>query len=518
MMTSLYSGPIVIRDSRIKDTGYTPVLGRGYSLGTNTFQSTCLEDVIVTEPSYDLFYTFNSLEETSSTTSSKQTTTSQSSSTAATRSGSYSKKKRGGFFGSSRPGFRSKFKNSINRMYSRVGQTQTTENGNRTSHVIEVNVDLTTYYASVDEVKSKLGASAAVLLTSKDIPGFFSSCGPYYVRSIGRKAILLSFFEYTTETTERDLEFEMNIESQIKGFRSSSRSSDSNRVWSSSKTSRQNQSRNDFASNNSQKKAEQFNSKAEERNLSITTYAFGLGKRKDAEIISYDITSFKSAIKEAFISMQNARTGKVVSMEVVPWVENIQFQQLIELDKSAQEFETVLDASGNPELDSEGKEVQRLRPQMLMYEKKMLLSENAEFIIEIDRTDRNIMNMFYKAKLCRRDIDMNWKSGNNIREEYVGALLQNNRYLDKTLPLTELDQMVSKDRINELYSLHKTFMYGKSKDKKGGASSCISNILRAGIFKVSYRETESCQSVIQNMGEIQNEIIDNYCMPELADN
>ena len=50
-----------------------------------------------------------------------------------------------------------------------------------------------------------------------------------------------------------------------------------------------------------------------------------------------------------------------------------------------------------------------------------------QFIIEIDRVDRNLMNMYYKARLCRRNIDMNWKRGNQIKEEYEGALIQNKR-------------------------------------------------------------------------------------------
>jgi hypothetical protein len=511
---TLLGGPTIIRDSRITDTGYTPVLGRGYSIGTNTFQSTCLEEVVMTDPSYDLLYTFESLEKASETTSTKSSTTSQSSSTTQSRDRSWSKSS-SGFLGSSRSKSSTRIRNSLTNMYSKVGRTRTTDKGTETSHVIQVNVNLITYYASVDESQSKLGSSAASLLVNRDIPGFFSSCGPYYVRSIGREATLMSFFEYTTTTNERDTEFEMNIESQIKGFRSVTKTKSSS-GWFSANRNSSDTSRNDFASANAQKNAEQFNSKAEEKNLTITTYAFGLGKRRDAEIISYDIESFKSSIKEAFISMQNARTGKVVSMEVVPWVENVQFQQLIELDKSEPEYEDVLDDAGQPALDAEGNQMKRLKPPMMMYEKKMLLNENAEFIIEIDRVDRNIMNMFYKAKLCRRNIDVNWKNKGEFREEYEGALIQNKRYMDKTISIDILDEAVSKDNVDAIYQTHKTFMYGSGKNKDGGASVCISSVLRQGIFKVGYREIEACQPVIENMGEIQDDVIENYCMPELA--
>ncbi len=127
------------------------------------------------------------------------------------------------------------------------------------------------------------------------------------------------------------------------------------------------------------------------------------------------------------------------------------------------------------------------------------------------------MNMFYKAKLCRRNIDVNWKSGKDLKEEFVGALLQNKRYMDKTIPIETLDAAVSTESVNAIYETHKTFMYGTEENKKGGASSCMQEILKKGVFKVSYRGIDACQPIIENMGEIQDQIIENYCMPELAD-
>src|SRR5262245_50079240 len=61
-----HAGPVLIRDSRVQDLSTTPVLGRGYSLSTNTFQSACLKDVVVTEPTYDFQYEFREID-TSST-------------------------------------------------------------------------------------------------------------------------------------------------------------------------------------------------------------------------------------------------------------------------------------------------------------------------------------------------------------------------------------------------------------------------------------------------------------------
>ncbi|MBU3916185.1 hypothetical protein KKA14_11685, partial [bacterium] len=328
-----------------------------------------------------------------------------------------------------------------------------------------------------------------------------------------REATLMSFFEYSTMTSERDVAFESSIENQIKGFRSNA--NQNSYSTSGYDTKNESTTQTDFNDQYKAQSSNEFNQKAEEKSLTITTFAFGIGKRKDAKIISYDIDTYKKAIQEAFISMQNTQTGKVVSMEVVPWVENTQFQNLIKLEQEEDKYEPVLNAAGEPVLDADGNPTKKLSPTLMLYEKKMLLNENAEFIIEIDRVDRNIMNMYYKARLCKKNIDVNWKSGQNIREEYANARVQNKRFLDRTIPLTELVDAVKQDRVEEIYTTHKTFMYGV--EGKTGASVCMKKVMEKGIFKVSYRDITECQPIIQNMGEIQDEMIEYYCMPELAE-
>src|SRR4029079_4449549 len=68
-----HAGPTVLRDDQLRDLAVTPVLGRGYSLATNTFQSTCLQDIVKTKPSYDFHYKFEQLEEDGSKKSDTKT-------------------------------------------------------------------------------------------------------------------------------------------------------------------------------------------------------------------------------------------------------------------------------------------------------------------------------------------------------------------------------------------------------------------------------------------------------------
>ena len=47
------SSPYTISDDRIRSLDITPVLGRGYSIMTDTYQSTCLIVDETTTPSYN---------------------------------------------------------------------------------------------------------------------------------------------------------------------------------------------------------------------------------------------------------------------------------------------------------------------------------------------------------------------------------------------------------------------------------------------------------------------------------
>ena len=55
---TIEASPYTISDDRIRSLDITPVLGRGYSIGTNSYQSTCLIVNEVTTPSYNYDFTF----------------------------------------------------------------------------------------------------------------------------------------------------------------------------------------------------------------------------------------------------------------------------------------------------------------------------------------------------------------------------------------------------------------------------------------------------------------------------
>ena len=53
LLVVIESAPYVISDDRVRSLDITPSLGRGYSIMTNSFQSTCLMVEQTTVPSYN---------------------------------------------------------------------------------------------------------------------------------------------------------------------------------------------------------------------------------------------------------------------------------------------------------------------------------------------------------------------------------------------------------------------------------------------------------------------------------
>jgi len=441
------AGPTIIRDNRIHDLAMTPVLGRGYSIATNSFQSSCMKDIKMTEPSYDFDYTFDSIENDSSST--KNST-----------------------FGLGVDVGHLAFSGKLNTKF-------TSAEGKRLYyHHIKVEINMHSYYASVDESSSALSDAAKTLLLNRDIPGFFHSCGSYYVRSIGRDAKFVSIFTYMDESTTRDSSFELQLELAIKGFGGSVLKSVTGVSGSSAGLESQITS--------------SFTSMSRKKMLTITTKAWGLGKNKNATLIAYDLDSYKAAIKEAFVSMQDPNTGRVTTMEVVPWVENAEFQNLISLEEGTAK---------------EGGD------KILLFEKKNNLNLNAELLSQIDRANRNMMDLYYKAMICRQTIDSRWKRDNKFLPEVSGALVQNNKN-ENTITLSDLYSELSDEKIESLLLAENQFLYGV--DGKSGARQCMDQLMEEGIYKKNWKDIDACKQLQKKLVTNINEIIDDYCMPKLS--
>lgn len=435
------AGPTILRDDQVTDLATTPALGRGYSLATNTYQSMCLTDIVKTKPSYNFYYRFEELEADGSRKSTTRTSSSAS----------------GGGSGM-----------GVSVKVNASGAGTVIDNSTYYDHFMMVTADVDVYYSSIDESRSRIGDAAHELLAASDVPGFFDACGLYYVRSIGRSAHFVSLFDYKTTTQSRDRSFEAKLETEIKGWGGS-------------------------ATVNVQTSGD-FKSEASSKRLTIETTAFGLGKNESASLVAYDLDTFRKAVKDAFISMQNDDTGMVTTVEVVPWVENSDFQRILKLQdaRSGDKGETI-----SP------------------YAQKRILNQNGEFMAELDRAARAKLNVYYKAKQCRRRIDVDYKQNGKLLPEFETANILNHRSKAK-LPLATLDQQLNDKLINDLFDEHSKFLYGDG-DGKGGVVQCIRDLTAAGLTTRPYREVASCAAVEPQLGVITGQVIDEDCMPSLAE-
>jgi len=369
-------------------------------------------------------------------------------------------------------------------------------------HRVMVMIDLHSYYASVDESGATLSDATRRLLETRDYPGFFHSCGTYYIRSIGRKAKFVSIFSRDWTTSEENSEFTFLLENQIKKFVTTTvRKVDPKTGQESTRIARQSETSETNTILSGEAKFQEISSRD---NLTITTYAFGLGKNSSATLISYDFDTFKKAIADAFISMQNPQTGKVISMEVVPWVENSDFQVMLQLDQFREE-------AGK----GDTKQISKQEP-VPLYMKKHFVNENGEFLAEIAKADRNKMNIYFKSKLCRQQIDTNYKSSGQFRQypcgadgqklSYASFYVRNNKNPGDSNKVTlgELDQIISPAQIDSLYQSWNIFT--------GEARTCMATLVK-NLVNQSYRTMPACMQLVPKLAQIEDDIIANHCLP-----
>jgi len=174
------AGPSLLRDARVWGATETPQLGRGYSPSTSTFRSICLAGGPGTEPSYDFTYDFVQVEDETDAAVKLDTPWSRA------------------------------FVQDRMRDFGRLGGA----NRQYAKHLL-VLLDVSTYYASVDESRTPLSDTARDILHNQGVTAFFTSCGSAYVRGITRNAQLVSVLTYVQGTPERDLRFEGAVRRQL---------------------------------------------------------------------------------------------------------------------------------------------------------------------------------------------------------------------------------------------------------------------------------------------------------------
>ena len=485
---------IIIRDQRAKDTAVTPNLGRGFSLSTNSYQSTCLADVVLTQPSYDFSY---EMEEIKAESFNKTTVA---------ESGKVE---------------RFQFASKMIRESGKKRSASTSKSTTQTStQFLGVSMMVNSYYAAVDEAQTALSEDAAKLLRRMDVPSFFSACGSYYVRGINRRAEYNAVFKFETSAQTTKSKVKEAITSQVfsmdpeksrhcsvvlsqhnpwdGGYKIPLSEGKYNWTYLYGKGARlngqdgldgisgikvlgkgcsialfqganfdgtsavlgegihshrnlQNLNGKNFSDrimsvkvmgppvDKTDFKKEESMSTLNSAKLTIIASGKGIGKEGTRNLIAFDIATFRKSLKEAFLAMQNPRTGRVTSVEIVPWVENVQVQALLKIDAEA----------------SVGKK------RIPLYKKKDLLTYNGEYLAELHRSLQFRKARYYLAQSCLeafQETEMpDWKIVRNHTSRYAGRTVK------------AMKKLLNKDKIKRILweksYLDYLELYGKCVEK-----------------------------------------------------
>lgn len=287
------------------------------------------------------------------------------------------------------------------------------------------------FYASVREEESPLAPEAISLLDKQDYVGFFMACGSNYVRSIRRKQEVTTVFMFESSSVELAQE-----------FASSLRTTGGEEDTSEKQTTKS-----------------KFDSISNSLQIKILGYGLGLNQEGSGTLVAQSLKEFKEVMKFAFRAMTQSgggsvEIGMVFGVEVVPWVDNVQFQVNAKVqdlsievplsrslipraynstnraDKDftnddehraafiCQEPAYVIDMYGyccelNALYDPYNavynpyNENQRVCKPLRVLDKSIVknnMANNGEFVVRLDQVIRNKLNMFSTLEKCMSDV------------------------------------------------------------------------------------------------------------------
>ena len=185
--------------------------------------------------------------------------------------------------------------------------TSIRSNKHKAKHFVSTRMATERYYASINEQTATLMPDALALIQRGDLIGFFQACGTGYIRSIRRTAELAAVFEYSSSsaTLAKEMAAEITDASAESSASSKNTSSNSN------------------------------------RKITIKGFGLGLNSNGSDTLVANTLDEYHAAVKYAFRSMQETGVGMVHGVEVMSWMNNLQFQNAVRFQRT-EEIEWVL--------------------------------------------------------------------------------------------------------------------------------------------------------------------------------
>lgn len=403
------SSPTIVADERIQDINITPELGRGYSTSTNEVLSTCLIFKGKTLPTYNFKYDFMEVDYSGTSINTYQ----------------------GEFHTSLSWGF---IQATVN------ANMKASEQRNVTTHHVITKMKMERYYSSLDDRHAELAPEAKDLLSSPryDTVGFFQACGGGFIRSIRRTAEVTAIFELSSTNVDSVMSAAADLQVKVFGMNIGGGSL-----------------------------SIEDHSLSSDTHMKIKIIAFGIGLNDQGAntLVARDFDDYKGAMDYAFKSMQNDDVGMIQGIEVVPWVENLQFQAIVNF-VPIEEVKPAENITGkNISINPAGKKI----PPLIL---KSIAVLNAEFITMIDSFYRGQINYLHTMAQCLGQVLLLWQ---NPSYQYLTLL-------DHTK--TDFKPPEPEDTVR-LSDLHDVITYENYKTKLSNVTFFITTVYGPCIEKIN---------------------------------
>jgi len=282
------------------DRKVSPAIGRGYSHATGSYLATCIQPMGFTPSSFDYSFFMKS----------------QSSDTAVdARLGGH-----GGLGDVPLP---------FAVVVDIEAEIEANFNHEQKNHYIIAFVSLDRYHNSLDESSAVMSRSAEILLEEYDLISFVQSCGPTFVRGIRRTSELV--IKFTFKSMMNNWSIEGSVQSTT-GTRVAKGMDDDGFFGTSA-------NRVNIGTETTFRLSVGVGEYKLKEQTEIKIWGYGLdmdgGHSFDrGYLFATNLDEFEAAMSGAFNMMLNPLVGRVESIDVVPWIDNVQFQGAVELDMS----------------------------------------------------------------------------------------------------------------------------------------------------------------------------------------
>jgi hypothetical protein len=406
--------------------GVTPSLGRGYTPAIAAYHSICFGTMPTTKPSFDFDYTFEAVERQGAQLDPRLRT------------------------------------HEVNDFISRNTREKRSVRG-KTSyyfHYMLATLVVDSYYSSINEAQATVSKDALALLGKGDLVSFFTSCGTHYVRSISRRSLFLTLFSYATTQQANDLNFERKLEQEVRRLGASPAKSGA---------------------------ADPFVELARTFDLKVITRSVGLDAQKSSALLPFDLATYQQSVRDAFKAAQDEHTGRITSMEILPWLSNTQILVLIN---------AITYPDGNA-ID--------------WNERKRILSDNAEFYIELSQHLLDMTTDSHRAEACRQAVQHEAFQDHKLRPEYANATIVNDR-TGESAPLRVLLDAITDQALDRMRATGLAIRNGA--DGTSGAAACMAELERTNLGGRFHNEVPSCKWSREPLPGAR--IIDEYCPPRIT--